>query len=241
MNQLGIISLVLSLCLVLTTQEALCIATFTKNHLIPGAAIYASTPGGDEANRLAKDGVFIGTDSKSNYIDLANGNILLNPEKDITVGTHAGNIYVGAEATVFIIECGNDVVLYDLFQTKPKQVAVIVGIHKLVMHPGRMLVITRQNTDDFEKIALNCHSIAYSNAQPLNLHSQKDAITAFVANFSIPSALITIQPLKQLIASNNQQDKITLERLVRSSIILGNSDAGVPPQSIKFANSTHSQ
>ncbi|MEI9914202.1 MAG: hypothetical protein WDN66_04495 [Candidatus Saccharibacteria bacterium] len=42
-------------------------ASDNKSNFIPGTIIYSGSFGGDEANRLAKDGVFIGEDSKSNY------------------------------------------------------------------------------------------------------------------------------------------------------------------------------
>src|ERR1700677_4339340 len=57
-----------------------------QNHVVPGVAIYAHNFGGDEANRLAQDGVLIGSNSLGNYIELQSGNVLLTPENDIVVG-----------------------------------------------------------------------------------------------------------------------------------------------------------
>ena len=210
-------------------------------HFIPGTIIYASKIGGDEAHRLAKEGVFIDASSKNNYIDLANGNILLNPEKDTIVGTSAGNIYIGAQAIVFIIKCGNELILYDLFQAKPKQVAVILGTHKMVMSPGHMILLTRQNTDDFEKLEFNCHGIAYCNAHLLNSYPNNGEEKAFVADFSIASALVVVQPLKQLMASNNKQDNLVLGKLVKSAAIRGDSDIELTPSSVEVASTGHSR
>ena len=188
-------------------------------HVVPGVAIYAHNFGYDEANRLAKDGVLIGTDSVGNYIDLQSGNILLSPEKDIIVNTHAGKIYIESGATVFISELGNNVVIYDLHQTQPKQVSIMLNKHKLVMEPGRMLVVTAQNIDDFEQLEVNCHCVTYRNAKPVNMNV--NGVKAFLAEFSIASALVTIQPLQRLTVSSHKQDQIALERILKGAVILG--------------------
>ncbi len=175
--------------------------TPAKNSLIPGTTIYGYNFGSDEAGRLAKDGVFIGNDSKNCYLDLAYGNILLHPEKDMVVCTGLSKIYVGADAMVFIIDSGPDLVVYDLQETRAKQVVVTTGKCKLVMEPGRLLVLTADNSKDFELLNVNCHSIPYKNVQRLNLPGEP--LNVFVADFSIASALNTIQPLKHLTISKH--------------------------------------
>jgi hypothetical protein len=201
------------------TTEETCLAG-TEKILVPGTEIDACQFGGDEANRLAREGILINSNSSSNYIDLEAGNILLAPEKDIIVGTHLGKISILSGATVFISQCGDDIMFYDLLQTKPKQVSVTVANkQKINLEPGRMLVLTKQNTDDFEKLEMNCHCVAYQNAKPIDLHNTM--IKAFAADFSIASALVTIEPLKELTISCNKQDKLTVDRLVKGAVILG--------------------
>jgi len=202
--------------------------------LISGTLINVSKFGGDEALRLAKEGIFIGADSADNYIDLANGNILLSPERDIIVGTSEGKISVGAQAIVFISACGTDVLVYNLFQAKPKQVFVIGRSHRLIMQPGQMFVLTQQNTDQFEKLQINCRSIDYSNAKLLNMASHEELAKVFVANFSIASALTFVQPLKQLIFSDKREDRALLARLVKGTINMGDFDAATVPKSVEF-------
>ncbi len=63
-----------------------------------------------EANRLAQEGVFIGTSSERNYIALESGNILLNPEKDIVIGTDEGKICIKSGAAVFVAKSDPGVV-----------------------------------------------------------------------------------------------------------------------------------
>ena len=194
-----------------------------EGQYIEGLTVYACDIGPDELNRLAREGVIIASNSSNNYLNLEQGNIMLNPKKDLIVGTRESNIYIGSGSSVFIMESGNSLVLYDLLQTRPKQVLVTLTVNKqlIVMEPGRMLVLTRQNLEDFEKLEDNCHSVAYRNVQRVLLDARNDQLKAFLADFSIASALITIRPLQRLTVSNNRQDRLALEKLLKGALIMG--------------------
>jgi hypothetical protein len=192
-----------------------------QNQFVQGVAIYASTFGGDEAKRLAQEGVFIGPNSGENYIDLQGGNILLNPEKDLIVATQSGKIHVGAGAVVFIIDSIENTVIYDLLQTKPKQVIVTVNKHSLLMEPGRMFVLTRQHFSDFEQLPIDCHRVNYRNAQVLKLNNSSEPVKVVAADFSITSAMLVIEPLKRITVSGNREDKLTMDKMLKGAVVLG--------------------
>jgi len=184
-------------------------------HLIPGTIVYGYGFGIDEANRLAKDGVFIGKDSKDNYMDLAHGNVVLLPDKNMIVSTHAADIHISARATVFVMESSNGLIIYDLGSPQSqhfKEVVVVVNKYKLIMQPGRMLALTGESQKDLEALREDCRFITYRNPQYLDLRNT--ALKAFVADFSIPTAMLAIEPLKRLAVSNNSQDKLMLKRLL---------------------------
>src|SRR5277367_3273708 len=50
-----------------------------QNLPIWGVELNACKITGDEAHRLAKEGILIGDDSEDNYINLEGGNVLINP------------------------------------------------------------------------------------------------------------------------------------------------------------------
>ena len=156
--------------------------------------------------------------TQTNYISLDSGNILVSPDKDIIIGTQEGVVSIGSGAAIFVMESGIDTVIYDLYQARPEQVSVVVNKHKLVMQPGCMLVLTKEKTKDFEQLAANCHSISYRRAQEIDL--KEDTINAFVANFSIFSALVKIQPLKELVDSKDRKDQQLLNKLLKSAVML---------------------
>ena len=185
---------------------------------IPGAITLAHTFSNGEANRLTQAGITIGCNTNNNYLDLNNGNVLFSPDSDIVIGTGEGKVSVGSGATVFIMESDKDLILYDLHQSKPKQVCVTVNREKLILEPGRMLVLTKEKTSDFKKLSMNCHCIRYRRAQALDL--QDNSITAFAADFSICSALTKLQPLKQLLSSSDKREQLLVERILKGAIVL---------------------
>ena len=188
---------------------------------VPGTIVYANHFGGDEAIRLATDGVVIGTDSHKNYVSLKSGNILFTPDTAMIIGTPEAKISIGAGATVFIMQSADSLVLYYLRQSqrKPNQLSILADKHKLIMQAGHMLVLTRQNTNDFEQLTANCHHVRYANTKMLDWPNE--SVKAFVADFSIVSALAIIKPLNRLLVSNNKQDRLALQQLVKDSAILG--------------------
>ncbi len=197
-----------------------------ESQYIKGVTTYAHTFGDYEINWLANNGVIIGPESGNDFIDLESGNVLLNQEQDIVVSTREGKLYIGSKTTVFVCECGNTVVVFDLVQSKPNQIFVVVGKDRLTMKPGQMLVLTKDNINDFEKLEVTCQAVVHRNARPLNLDN--GVVNAFIANFSIPSALVMIQPLNRLIISKSKEDKLLLERLMKSAALLG--DLRLPKQ-----------
>lgn len=154
--------------------------------------------------------------TQGNCFNLDSGNILISPEKDLVIGTEEGLVSIGSGATIFVMESSTDMIIYDLYQTKPRQVSVQVSNHTLVMEPGCMLVVTKEKTRNFEDLNADCHSVNYRRVKPINLPE----INAFVANFSILSALTRIQPLKELFDSKDKQDQLLLHRLLKSAALL---------------------
>ena len=154
----------------------------------------------------------------NNCINLDSGNILISPDRDIAISTDKGTVSIASGATIFLMSSTKGMIIYDLQQTKPKQVSVVVNKHRLVMEPGRMLVLTRQKARSFEELEANCHRVSYRKPEEIEL--QGDDMTAFAAGFSISSALMKIMPLKQLINSSEKRDRILLDKLIKSAVIL---------------------
>jgi len=213
------------------SENSYTVASTDNVNIIPGTTISAFIFGEDEIDRLARDRVAIAKDSGNNYLNLQNGNILLTPDRDILVGTTESRIYIGSGATVFIMKSDTNVVVYDLIQTRPKQVSVVVNRQRLVMEPGIMFALTKQNIPSFENMKPNCRTVAYRQAQQVDLYGN---VKVFTANFSITSAMTNIQPLRRLAASPYKRDQLTMARLWKSAQIGG--DLANPAQAFQNAS-----
>ncbi len=185
---------------------------------IPGTKSYGHMFAGGEVNRLVSYGMQLNSTGVANYLDIDRGNILLSPDKDIVVGTHEANVYMAPGSIAFVMESGSDVVIYDLHQTAPNQVSVVVNKQKLFLHPGHMMVLTRQKVNDFEEIDADCHMVSYRSAQEVPLKDK--SIKAFTAEYSIASAFFAVEPLKQLIASNDRQDQSVFDKIIKGAVML---------------------
>src|SRR6202035_2939105 len=113
-----------------------------KISTIPGARSYNHTFTGKEIGQLTNDGMQLYNNTAINHLNINRGNVLVAPDKDIIVSTHEGNLQISSGAIAFVMESGHDVVIYDLRQSGPKQLTVMVNQHQLNLHPGHMMVLT---------------------------------------------------------------------------------------------------
>jgi hypothetical protein len=187
--------------------------------LIEGSKTFKDEFADDEKARLNQEHVLIGSNTQKNFFNLDKGNVVFNPSKDIVVQTHEGQVYIAADSSVFVMENGHDVVFYNLHDGKRNAVTIISAKKKLTLEPGRMLVLSRQDTRDFEKITAGFHGIGYRNIKEVDLDS---SIRAFYGDFSIPSALTLVVPLKKMFASSDAADRTAVDRILKTSVILSN-------------------
>lgn len=139
------------------------------------------------------------------------------------VGIGDASTLVRAGATVFISKNEDDIVIYNLLQAKPNQVNVtlLATKQKIDLAPSQMLVLTKQETDNFETLQIDCYRIDYNHVTRLNLpNEQNDTLRVFKGNFSEASALATTEPLRTSITSFNKQDRLIMGKLINSAALL---------------------
>jgi hypothetical protein len=92
------------------------------------------------------------------------------------------------------------------------------------------MVLTIEKVNDFEDIDTECHMISYRSAQEVSTTDGK--VKAFAAEFSIASAIATIEPLQGLIASADKKDQAVLERIIKGAVLLGDFSGNLDPEQL---------
>ena len=199
---------------------------------IMGGKIYGHDFSSINNDFLTKQGIKLGANTANSHFDLQEGNILFAPDKPIVIETPYGNIHLASGSVIFIMQSKDGLIIYDLRQSLSKQVKVIVDKYTLYSAPAYVMVLTRQNFSDYENLPLNCHSIVYRRAREIPLPGIQTKV--FAAEYSISAGLLTIQPLRQLITSNDKQDKLIFERIIQAAA--GLDDFLGPIQPSQLAN-----
>ncbi|MBP9811053.1 hypothetical protein KBF38_22305, partial [bacterium] len=195
--------------------------------LIEGSRTYVSNFDSSEQDRLAKEdiGVAVASTGGSNFT-LNDGNVLFAPDKDITVTTSMGKVFIPSGAMVFVMSSGGDVAIYDLHQTRQDAVHVVVDKKLVTLDPGRLLVLTNQQTRDFERVASRCRCIGYRNPKEEDINAD---IKAFGMDFSLPSIISNVVPLRQMMEATSGPDKIAMDKILKNSALLMDLTASAGP------------
>lgn len=191
----------------------------TATNFITGSKTFSHQfdQNGPETARLIKEGVVLASNSSGNYLNLDKGNVVFAPSQDIVVGTHEGAVHIPKGAIVLIMETGADVAIANLHQTNTKDVKIVSGGKLLSLCPGRAMLLSREDTEDFEDVSHPFQLIGYRKPDVKKLDGN---ITAFKMEFSIPSAMSKMQPLRQMLNSSNAAEKKAVRNILMNAIML---------------------
>ncbi|MBZ0188736.1 MAG: hypothetical protein K8F91_21005, partial [Candidatus Obscuribacterales bacterium] len=107
--------------------------------------------------------------------------------------------------------------IYDLHQTSGNGVKVISEGKMIALHPGNMIFLSRENTDDFSKIDHDCKLIGYNDPRHKKL---SDNVDAFSMDFSIPSVIKKVQPFRHMMNSTEKRDRLMIRKLIMNAVLL---------------------
>jgi hypothetical protein len=103
---------------------------------------------------------------------------------------------------------------------------VVTGNKLVTLDPGRLLVLTQQETRDFERVVGRCRCIGYRNAEEEDING---SIRAFGMDFSIPSIVSNVIPLKQMLNATSGPDKAAMDKILKNSALLMELTASAGP------------
>ena len=199
----------------LATTTNLNVGTETSEQIqvgIPGVA----SSGNTTVAELQNQGAHIGVGSTESFVILNQGNILFQPNHDITVQVQEGHVFIPDGAVAFVIETGHDVAVFDMHDGKKGPVRVRAGKQMITLSPGKQLVLTRQLEADFD--AINPEKlIAHRNVQTVAI---TEGIRIYSADFSLPSMMMNVSPIKRMLASDNPAERRQARKLLKNAVVL---------------------
>jgi hypothetical protein len=201
---------------------------------LEGGRTYSSQFTKDEFASLYKQGrvsadtaLEATANANANIISISKGNVVFAPDRDIIVKTRDAEVRVAAGSVVLVMETGADSAFYSLSQSRPSAVQVSMGNKKASLVPGRMIAVANQ-TKKFEELDSDLLEIASRKPIPVAFQENKSAYTA---DFSIPSAIERLQPLREMFQSNDPRDQKTINQLIKyAAVIMSQSAAQGPYQ-----------
>lgn len=165
---------------------------------------------------LQNQGIQVGPDTSGNFLQLQKGNVLIfQNNKAITIGVNEGFVNIGAGAMALVMETGNDVAVYSLYNNQDDDVSVIVDHKAISLRPGRMVVLTRNNSASFKDINPG-KNVATRNHHK---HHAGGGIIAYTADFSLVSALSNVGVLKGMLHSPDQSQRQMAAKMMKLAAI----------------------
>lgn len=185
--------------------------------MMPGSRINNPTFDEAEIDRLTAEGIVVGAGTGGHFLKIDKGWVLLTPTSDMTIQTVEGTIQVPANSVVYVIETGDDTSVYDLHENQSGGVNVVSGNRRITMTPGMQLILSKVQTNDVENVSKNCRCVGYRHVQSDDVGNK---IRAFRMDFSIPSALNSVVPLRQMVLSKDPRDQKLTAQVVKNAASL---------------------
>ncbi len=155
---------------------------------------------------------------------LSYGSAVISASHDMEIKLSAGiNLSLKRGAIVLAIANGNVVSVFDLHDNSANSIVVTGnGVNAIALAPGRHVTVAKANSAiDFAYVN-QVGKIAYRGINTL----VKNGRVTYVSDFSIPSAINAIKPLKTMFRSNDKQVKALANQLLKTSVVVTQSSSG---------------
>ncbi len=137
---------------------------------------------------------------------------LIAPQFDSVVETKFGRVNIDAGALVLLIQNANGLAIYDLDDAHGKSVSLTQNGQTLHLYPGLGVLLSNSSRATFEE-SNAAQAFCYRD---IKSHAFGAGLKVFSAEFSIPSAIRSVAPLKQLFASKQQSAKRVSSHLLKT-------------------------
>jgi hypothetical protein len=144
---------------------------------------------------------------------LESGSFLYAPVADTSIETPFGTVRMASGSLVLVLSFAHGLAVYDLDDQHRGAVSVSAGGKEFKLFPGTNVVICPSGVNSFEQIN-PARLISYRNIVSHNLGENTQV---FSSEFSVPSAIQAILPLKQLLSSNQSNARRISSHLLKTT------------------------
>jgi fibronectin-binding autotransporter adhesin len=148
--------------------------------------------------------------------NLKKGSVLIASSTDSVINTPLGEVSVAARSLALVMSFAGGVAVFNLDDSHRDAVSISVGGSKISLAPGKSVVIASDATKSFDRIN-PAQLICY---QGVTEHVLGNGMKAFKAEFSLPSAINAVAPLKALLQSNHPEAKRICGHLLKTTSIV---------------------
>ena len=177
-------------------------------------------------NSKASGGRSLNLNEGSDSVTLAHGSAIIRSSHDLNVVLGTKNpiqVKLKRGAIVLAIANGNVVSVYNLHDNAASSVVIKANDNKsITLTPGHQATLAQINQVlDFAYVN-QVSKIGYRSIQSV----KEVNYVSYTSDFSIPSAIIAIKPLKAMFASRNRKVKAIAQQLLKTSVVVTQSTSG---------------
>ena len=169
----------------------------------------------DYVAQLANQGIQLGSGSHGNFINLEKGNLLISPLGDIEIGTSQGKVSIEAGSVAFVMETGNSLAVFALFESVTGDISIDTAGKKTALRTGEMLLLSKNVDGEFKDI----NPMSDIPTRDSRKHSVNDDTVAHTAEFSIPVAMSKMALKSSLMQSKSVDGRKIVNQLIKMAAI----------------------
>jgi len=194
--------------------------------VLNGASTEAANFTDEELERMKQCGLVVCQGSATNSFRLIRGVVVCHPTADIIVRTKFGDVNVHRGSVVLLTLIDDCLGIHSLHQDSLSAVSWLDEGVVCCLYPGKQLIIAPNEIRRFEDLPTAYHKIAHRMAEEIPINKDR---RGFYTDFSIPSAIAGVQPLKQMLFSSNRHDKSAISKVLKDNVILVGLDNSQQP------------
>lgn len=150
-------------------------------------------------------------DQDESIISLADRNGIFAQTKDTVVKTRFGDVTIAAGSAVMLLQHGASLAIFNLHDDHPGAVTFKSGDESHTVEVGKQLVLTQNKDASFADV--NKSHIGYRGLTPGTVNNNN----AFSAEFSLLSAVTTVEGLFNLLHSNKKEERQLASKILKTA------------------------